>query len=105
MRKAAIISVLACAAFQCRGAYASPAGNTTAQILKLGGGAGQTAVGGAYAVFSGDATAMFGNPAGPAFLDRCSAAAGRSLLFESVNYSAVSAACPAGIFGSFGAGW
>lgn len=97
--------VFAALALTGRPVLASSAGNTTGQILKLGGGARHAAAGDAATAFSGDATAMFWNPAGLGFLDRPSVAAGRSLLFESVNYSVGAAACPAGQLGSFGAAW
>jgi hypothetical protein len=105
MRTGFLIPVFAALVLPFRCAFASSAGNTTGQILKLGGGAGHAAVGDAATAFSGDATAMFWNPAGLGFLNRCSVTAGRSLLFESVNYSVGAAACPAGRLGSFGLGW
>ncbi len=105
MRAGFLIPVFAALVLPGRFVFASSAGNSTGQILKLGGGARHAAVGDAATAFSGDATAMFWNPAGLGFLNRPSVAAGRSLLFESVNYSVGAAACPAGRLGSFGVGW
>ncbi|HAT73346.1 MAG TPA: hypothetical protein DCS63_11085 [Elusimicrobia bacterium] len=85
-------------------ASAASAGNAAGQILKLGAGARYAALGDTGAAYSGDSSALFWNPAGLGFVDRCSVFTGHSRWFEEVAYSAVSAACPAGL-GVFAAGW
>jgi hypothetical protein len=105
MRAILFIPVMTALLFPCRRAFAASAGNSAGQILKLGGGARHAAVGDAGTAFSGDSSVIFWNPAGLGFAGRCSVTTSRSFLFQSVNYSAVSAACPAGRFGSFAAGW
>jgi len=84
---------------QPRPAPASSAGNSTGQVLKLGGGARYAALGDTGGASGEDSSAVFWNPAGLAFSGGCSVSTNHSSLFQSVNYTSLSAACPAANLG------
>ena len=75
-------------------AFAASAGNSAGHILKLGAGARYAALGGTGAAEGGDSSAVFWNPAGLGFAERCSVFTTYSSLFESATHGAASAACP-----------
>ncbi|OGS08821.1 MAG: hypothetical protein A2270_11470 [Elusimicrobia bacterium RIFOXYA12_FULL_51_18] len=88
--------------FSC--AAAASGGNSTGQILKLGVGARNAALGDSGAADSGDSSAIFWNPAGLGFVKRCSVSTSYSSLFESVSHGAASAACPVNSLGAVAVG-
>jgi len=94
MKTRLLLSLTAALCLQPPCAFAAAAGNTAGQVLKLGAGARQAALGDAGATDAGDSQAVFWNPAGLGLADRCSAAAGYSRLVDSSGYSSISAACP-----------
>ena len=81
-------------AFSFSTAFAASAGNSAGQILKLGAGARYAALGDTGAAEGGDSSAVFWNPAGLGFVERCSVFTTYTSLFESAAHGAASAACP-----------
>jgi len=103
MKTRLLLSLSAALCLQPHFAFAA-AGNSAGQVLKLGAGARQAALGDTGTTDAGDSLAVFWNPAGLGLADRCSVAAGHSRLVDSSGYSSLSAACPTR-YGVFAAGW
>lgn len=105
MKTKLLFSLSAALLLQQPGAYAASAGNAAGQVLKIGAGARQAALGDTGTALGGDSLSVFWNPAGLGAVDRCSVSASHSRWFEEVGYSVVSAACPTKNSGVFAAGW